>query len=102
MMDSVDRYVHLLSGLICSKVKDIAVVKKIRQMDSEKEAFKFFQRASYPPSVSRWVFYSENARRKAIRGIQSYLKDIGVKFPEPNESVQRFLDKGKRPKKKKR
>jgi hypothetical protein len=29
--------------------------------------------------------------------MQNYLKEIGVEFPAPNKSVQRFLDGGKDP-----
>jgi hypothetical protein len=66
-------------------------------MRSEEKAIAFFKKATRPPSIGRWIFYPEDARRKAICEMQNYLKEIGVEFPAPNKSVQRFLDGGKDP-----
>lgn len=95
MMDLVDQYAHLLSGLTCSEASNRAIVQKIRQLSSEEEAVAFFKKATRPRSIGRWFFYPEDAKRKAIRELQDYSKEIGVKFPAPNKSVQRFLDGGK-------
>jgi len=96
-MNPVDKYAYLLSGLTCSEARDHAIVKKIKKMHSEKKAIAFFEKATRPPSISRWIFYPEDARRKAICEMQNYLKEIGVEFPAPSRSVQRFLNGGRDP-----
>lgn len=100
-MNSVYKYARLLSELIRSEATR-AIVKKIRQMSLEEEAVAFFQKVAHPPSINQWIFYSEDAQRKAICEMQHYLTGIGVEFPAPNKSVQRFLDGGEYPRKKKR
>ena len=101
MMNPVDRYAYLLSGLSCSEDAKRKIVRKIREVDSEEEALTFFEKASHPLSIIRWTFYDKPSQRKAIDDIQNYLGEIGMEIPAPNRLVQRFLDGGKYPVKKK-
>ncbi len=89
MMNPVDRYAHLLSGLTCSEDAKRKIVRKIREINSEEEALTFFKKASRPPSIGRWAFYGERepSRRKAIGAIRRYLRESEMEIPVPNKLV---------------
>lgn len=101
LKDPVEGYLEKLREYATSDNRIFAIVEKIRQFWSPSEAVEFFKKTHIAPNTLRWVFYDENAKRKALIRYQEYLREIGMKVPVPIKLVQGFLDGGKYPVKKK-
>jgi hypothetical protein len=95
--DLVEQYLLLVRDLIASK-KDCAIVRKIRKIPEEEAAMKFFKDVKDAPSILRWIFCDDDARREVLIGYQKYSRKIGVVCPAPPKKVLNFLNGGKYPK----
>ncbi len=98
LRDPVEKYGILLNHFSFSEKKDRAIVRKVRRMESDRKAFVFFQKFIDPPEMNDFLLgSSRSVKRETIINLQKYLREIGMKVPKPNKSVQRFLDGGKYP-----